>query len=326
MLRYFKCPDEKKVEIATCLKECPDRCLTLPTLRVIAKQRKWTGIPSVTQLLEPTRMAYLKITEDYAIDPDNHAFALVGTQHHEKLAKLDYGVLAEEALKTFFVTGIPDLLEEENSEFILSDYKLLGSFKIGKCLGLVGKKVVDPSGALYKKSGKGYSKGDPKMVTVFSIDENKVDMPDYEYQLNMYRILYEKIGFPIAKIRIQATCREGKQLWISQKRGMEKNINLIPVRRMNDDHCILYFINKREALLSALKDKKLPPVCSGWESWDGRRCEYCDVSEECGVPIAKLQPVLQEPDREESPKSTRPPLIGSQVLSNDVPEDPDSLV
>jgi len=283
MLQYFICPDGRKVKVKDCLQECVNhnRCLTLPTLRAIARQREWTGVPSVTQLLKPTRMAFLEITTDYAIDPDDHAFALVGTQHHEKVARFDFNVLAEEALKAFSVTGIPDLLEEENSEFVLTDYKLLGSFKIRKCLGLVEKKIPDPSGEVYKRSGKGFKKGDLKMITTFEVDKNKVDMRDYELQLNMYRILYEKIGFPIARMRIQATCREGKQLYIAQQRGIERNIYLIPVKKIDDKECITYFSKKREALLSALERKKLPPKCAGWEAWDGRRCDFCDVHEFC---------------------------------------------
>jgi len=92
--------------------------------------RIWTGKPSTTQLLNPTRMEFLKITKDYAITPQERAFALLGTQHHRRLeiiAKKIAELEAEKKLSDNINTGILDLLEPDNGKWILTDYKTWGS-------------------------------------------------------------------------------------------------------------------------------------------------------------------------------------------------------
>ena len=90
--RYFKCPDGEICEIKDCLTSCrlatelpAGRCLSLRTLRLIAEQREWTGIPSTTQLLKGTREAYLELTEDYILDPQGTLFRVHGTKAHALL-------------------------------------------------------------------------------------------------------------------------------------------------------------------------------------------------------------------------------------------------
>jgi len=71
-LKYALCPDGITIEVEQCLKQCRragGRCLTLPTLHTVLRDRPWTGIPSTTQLLNGTRMEYLKIVSEYAVDP-----------------------------------------------------------------------------------------------------------------------------------------------------------------------------------------------------------------------------------------------------------------
>ena len=87
MLREFICPDGAHVPVESCLKGCRmgERCLTLPTLKLISKEREWNGVASTTQLLDGTMSAYLKLTKDYAVDPDSRAFMLQGTKHHKEL-------------------------------------------------------------------------------------------------------------------------------------------------------------------------------------------------------------------------------------------------
>jgi hypothetical protein len=52
-------------------------------------------------------------------------------------------VLAEERLDSGDISGVADLLEEDEEEagkYILTDYKTFASFKVAKCLG---RKVID---------------------------------------------------------------------------------------------------------------------------------------------------------------------------------------
>ncbi len=128
-LTNFKCPDGITRPIAECLENCPNtegRCLSLPTLYDIGHDRAWKGKPSTTQLLNPTRQEYLKITKDYTIAPKSRAFALLGTRHHRRLevvAKKIEGNESELKLNSPEVSGILDLLEPDQNQ--------PGSFKTG---------------------------------------------------------------------------------------------------------------------------------------------------------------------------------------------------
>ena len=192
-------------------------------------------------------------------------------------------------------TGILDLLVPDETiieeAYALWDYKTSGSFKVAKALGLVAKKVPDPNGAVYKTSGKWGKAGDPKLITIFESDPTEVDMWEWEYQSNNYRIKIEDVGFPISRMFNQITVRDGGTL-VAANRGITKNIYKIPIRRLPDKQVKEYFSMKREALLSFLSNGKYPPPCNSAESWNGRRCQgFCDVAEFCDVGIEAIRKV-----------------------------------
>ncbi len=124
-LKSFICPDGVMRQTSDCLAQCPrkeGRCLSLPTLTELGNAREWTGTPSTTQLLNPTRLEYLKIVHDYAIDPFERAFALLGTRHHRRLelvAKRIEGLYAEKKLGLDKdISGVLDLLEPIDNTMI----------------------------------------------------------------------------------------------------------------------------------------------------------------------------------------------------------------
>jgi len=255
-LRYFLCPDGNKIEVKDCLENCrgsQGRCLSLPTLTEIANTRPWEGIPSTTQLLNPTRIEYLKILRDYAIDPFDRAFALLGTRHHQMLdavaKKLE--IVSEKKL-TGEITGILDLLEPDElhpESFKLIDYKTWGAYSV--------KKLLDNSG----------NRGDEGW--------------NAKYQLNKYRLEVEKLGFPVSRMFIQCTVRDGG-IQVARQQGIEKKIYFIEIARIDDDIITKYFDGKSNALLTALANKVLPPMCSYDERWGNRRCaRFCEVAGFC---------------------------------------------
>lgn len=290
-LRYFSCPNGERIAVADCLNKCcrPEgRCLSLPTLIAVGKDRPWTGKPSTTQLINGTRLSYLQITESYTVNPFGRAFALLGTRHHQYLEAVAtrLNALSEEKLEGD-VSGILDLLTvdemADHEAYELWDYKTSGSFKVAKALGLVGRKIPDPMGEVYKKSGNWGKAGEVKIVTVYERDPLAVDMWDWELQLNHYRIKIEACGFPVSKMTIQATVRDGGTM-VAKNRGVNINIYLIPVKRLDDLFIRNYFEENRRLLLTALESHRLPSPCSAKERWDGKRCEsYCDVWEFCDV-------------------------------------------
>ena len=242
----FICPDGKRVTHQECLEGCRARCLTLPTLVSLANTRDWNGIPSTTQCLNGTRMEYLKIINDYYVKPKDRAFALLGTRHHFRLEAITkkLNVLSEEKLQGE-VSGIADLLEPDidPDTYILADYKTSGSYKVARAL--------------------------------------KGDMADWELQLNNYRVMAEALGFPVSRMLIQCTVRDGGT-FMAKKNGCNENIYLIPVTRMNNSEVKDYFYRKSQSLIKAVESGEMPPPCDGEERWGGKRClGYCDVADFC---------------------------------------------
>jgi len=280
--KWFKCPDGEKCEIKTCLDDgcrMGARCVPVPYLRLIGYDREWKGI-SPSQAGNDIRLIYLKMVKPYAIDPQDRAFAALGTAVHGRLSLHDFNVLAEEKLTDEQMRGIADLLSEENNETVLDDWKTWGSFKVAKALGLVAKDepIIENGQPVLLKSGK--NKGKPKTKKVSKLDPSKADLRSEIYQLNRYRIFFEQSGFTVNKMRAVAIVRDGGT-YIAKSRGIDKNLYMIDVPYMDDVRVLTYYTGLIDGLALAVETER-PPKCGQWESWDGRRCDgYCEVSEYC---------------------------------------------
>lgn len=257
-LRFFICPDGQQIEVSKCLEKCPrpeGRCLSLPTLHSISSSRPWVGKPSTTQLLNPTRLEFLKITKDYATDPQSMAYSLLGTRHHQKLEAVARKIEGLEVEK--YLDGDPsgtlDLLEPDDLKegyWELIDYKTWGSFSVAKVLGIGSK-------------NSGYERHQA------------------ELQLNNYRIKVSQMGFPISHLSVQCTVRDGgTRTAYSNQIGFK--MKKLPLAILDDDYVRDYFAKKREALLTALDTMTLPPFCPYDERWANKRCKKaCPVVEYC---------------------------------------------
>jgi hypothetical protein len=285
MLERLQCPDKETIPVAECLSHCrmAERCLTLPTLALICEEREWHGVASTTQLLNGTMMEYLKLTKPYTVDPDSRAFMLQGTKHHAALDEKakELGLPAEVPLSVD--RDIFDLIEfEEGGKIILTDYKLWGSFKVAKALGLVkvGMKP-DPSGAVYKTTSKWGKAGEPKMVPIFSAFPENADLWEVELQLNRYRVKLADLGLKVHRMQVQTTVRDGG-ISVALSRGVYRNMYRIPIKELEDDYVLDYFAEKDQALAFALSKGAWELPCSDRECWDGVRCSgYCDVAMYC---------------------------------------------
>ena len=263
----------------------------MPTLTLIGQEREWKGLASTTQLLNGTMMEFLKITKPYTVDPDSRAFMLQGTKHHESLEAVahELGLPAEVALN--IDRDIFDLIEYEQDKMVITDYKLWGSFKVAKALGLTeaGKKP-DPSGAVYKTNSKYGSAGSPKMVTIWEPVPDNVDNWETELQLNRYRVMLGDLGIKIHRLQLQVTVRDGG-IAVASSRGVTRNVYRIPIRILPDEDVRNYFQLKADSLAFALKENYWGLPCSDRESWDGKLCSsYCDVAGYCpkGILIQRL--------------------------------------
>jgi len=283
MLRWFTCPDNNRIEIKDCLKEggcrMGDRCATRSYLQMASSDRKWTGKPSTTQLIQGTMEAFLKITRDYATSPDSRAFMINGTKGHGVLEQYDDECsFLEERFDgdNTDITGIADVIEIENGKAILADHKTSGSFKVAKSLGFHTDK--EETGEVFKS---GPRKGQPKYRNVLKRDDSKIDRRDWALQLNKYRLEAEKRGIKIDEVKIQVICRDGGT-FIARSRGVFRNVYYFKIERIPDNEVIAYFERKRKALHQALKQGYWKDICTAEENWDSLKCQrYCDVAEFC---------------------------------------------
>jgi hypothetical protein len=254
-LKYFKCKNEngELIAVSSCLGHCDNRCLSLPTLTSIGAVRKWNGTPSTTQLLNPTRLEFLQLTHDFAVDPFNQAFALLGTRHHGKLeavAKKIEGLEAELKLRGE-ISGILDLLEPINGNdlYRLTDYKTYGSYAAAK--------------HIFK--GKG----------------SEPDVRKLALQTNNYRVMADDVGFHVIELFVQITVRDGGT-FSARNNKVTENIYFLPVEILPDNEVREYFSHKKEALLKALETNTMPELCEYDERWGSKRCKgYCSVSKFC---------------------------------------------
>lgn len=280
-LKQFICPDGGRIDVADCLKEggcrMGERCATRSYLRLVSADRKWTGKPSTTQLIQGTMEAFLKLTKEYAASADRRAFMINGTRAHKNLETSDdeYSLL-EEKFQDGDVTSMADVYEQENEIGTLVDYKISGSYKVAKAMGMVT--VDELTGEFFKT---GNRKGQQKTRKILTRDETKIDLWDWEYQLNDYRMKFEKLGFPVHKMKIQVTVRDGNT-FIARSRGVIRNIYYFKIRRIPDAEVTAYFEAKRQALFQALARGSWGDPCTAKENWDGLKCtKYCEVAEFC---------------------------------------------
>jgi hypothetical protein len=276
----FYCPNGQSVLFNDCLKKChmKERCVSTPTLRALCKQRIWTGKPSTTQLLGGTRYALLKILKDYYEDIQSLAWILLGNKVHKSLEDNDVEGTAEIEFKDKSQTGIADYYEA--CDKTLWDYKTSGSFKVHKALGMQSRKINDPNGERYKRSGKGYKAGDIKKITVWDKNGAIADKWEWILQTNRYAIWLKDDNRPVEKIKIEVIVRDGG-LKAAAMHGIDRNIIIINIPILNKEYVLDYFKRKASMLRLAIASS-WAPKCNSKECWDGRKCEgYCPVSKYC---------------------------------------------
>ena len=275
--RYI-CPDGEEVRIEDCLQGCRlreelecGRCVSRRVLKKISEIREWTGTPTVTQLINGTREEYLKLTREYAVSPQEMMPALFGSAVHAYLEKTDDAKsLSEQRLcdPTGSYTGQFDYYDKESST--LYDTKTYGSYKAAQVLGL--EKISTPTGEYYRN-------GREKMKTEYV--KGQKHRREATLQLNAYRLMLENKGYPVKQMVLEVLLRDGGT-WIAQSRGIKEKALLIPINKISDSRLQKYMKKKRQELLKALEEKKLPPPCRGTECWNGRKCQsYCAVRQYC---------------------------------------------
>lgn len=282
--KWFECPDGGIVEIPECLRQCrmATRCATKAYLSEVAREREWTGTPSVTLLLRGTKESFLRILTDYPLSPDKEAFRVAGTVVHSKLETFSADSICERTFSLANISGTVDLIERETLQDgsvinIMYDNKNSGSYAVAKAMGMRAstEPALDDSGVPIIRGG--------KVVTrkVFSVDKAASDNYDYEMQTNMYRIMAEKeLGIDIHAMFNFFVVRDGGTI-SARGYGIYNNTALVRIKRLNDNDVLSYFIEKRDALLNAIAKRRVPVECTPRESWGGNKCKRCNVRGMC---------------------------------------------
>jgi hypothetical protein len=306
MLKYFIHPVSKEKLL---ISECFELGLLsdfypAAYLRLCAEQREWKGKPSVTQLLNGSRMEFLKLTSDYAINPSNETYRVIGTRGHSQLEKLTpVTSFSEISIHSDDIKGTADLLERQpNGEWWLTDYKTYGSFRVRKLLALGVKKrvLLDDNGEVqrYKRRTKKKLKGEVKEQYYNIIHWQNGDNWEVAYQLNKYRIELNKYyGIKIKRLKLCIFVRDGGTQAARENNVYEKyyfcDVPVLDKEIVNE-----YFDKKGRILKNAMKGynrdknqpsdqkfsvlKNCPKKCNKEESWNGRRCkDFCPVKKYC---------------------------------------------
>ena len=281
-LKGFKYPDGELISLQDVRERNIDiekMGMALPTLLYMSQQRDNDRPPSTTELIIGTCQAYLQREKDYYVNPQENAFSLAGTIHHNKLEdSASSDMIAEMPLSYEGITGIVDLYDKKSKSLI--DYKNTGSYKVSKILGLQSRTESDPV-EVYKRSGKWGVAGSPKKIKVFYRDPVTADFGDWGWQINFYRLMLQENGYPVDNMYVQMTIRDGG-VHAAKSRGIYNNIYLVEVPYINDDILRKRFLDKKDALVHSLERKTVPEICTPEETWDGRKCEsYCPVREVC---------------------------------------------
>ncbi len=272
-------------------------------LQEVMNERHYTGAVSVTMCQRCPREVVFKQLFPYAIDPDDMAFAFLGTRVHKRLevaSNLEYG-MSERKLRIEMnvpMTGISDYIFDHGSKRLLLDYKTWGSYRIAKALGLEKKQrpMLDAKGnpVLYKRAAGGAKKGDPRTETYYDVNPDKVDLEDVKLQENMYRIMIDK-EFPerqVTDMKVYAIVRDGG-LQVATSRGVfyktyAFNVPFVPNMEVIGYHQDrgMYIKENMDRLWDlSLKDILKDPPRAGFpdETYHGFLCKKCPVSHYCSM-------------------------------------------
>jgi len=256
-LTHIICPDGVVVKTAECFAGCrvPDqfpgrRCLPLPVLTMMfGRERKIVpGRYSTTELLNPTRLAYLRRTTEYEESPDDAWFRTYGTAVHAMLEGEADNHLAEVRLheEGDADSGGGQFDLYDGTTKTLFDLKVTGTYK--------GKKIL--------KAGS------------FA----RAESMSWAIQLNRYRQKLERAGFEVERMVLQMFFRDWG--FRERKAGFPKFAQAT-VKRISDHWLDRYYRMKADALTKA-HETGYAPVCKARDIWGGRRCKgYCPVSAAC---------------------------------------------
>jgi hypothetical protein len=138
----FLCPnDNKEYSFDYCIGSCPNKCISIPLLRALIKESHVVEKRySVTEIMNPPQMVYLKRHYGYYVSPEQRIWAIFGNAVHLIISAYSGidpavdGFSIEEKFETkigdCILVGKADLYDINAKE--LTDYKTIKSFAVKK--------------------------------------------------------------------------------------------------------------------------------------------------------------------------------------------------
>ena len=160
-------------------------------------------------------------------------------------------------------TAIHERLEEHNNDRFISEKRIFIDID-----GVVISGRID----VYDKETK--ELWDYKTTSEYAVILAKQGKKwEWNLQLNMYKIMLEELGYEVRDLFIQYILK------VSEK---ETPMGTIKLPIIDKNRVLSYFKKQAMALLTALKDQVLPPMCRDVYTWNGKKCkEYCPVRDIC---------------------------------------------
>lgn len=200
---------------------------------IIFDAYKKEGRFSVTELVKPPQMRVLesRYASEISVDVSDGLWRLLGQAVHYVLEHGDH----------------VNSLSEERLGITVNGVKVTGRIDL---YSGTEKKVIDY-----------------KITSVWSFMFGS--KPEWEAQLNLYRLLYEEAGFPVRSLEIHAILRDWHQSKINGDGYPEIPFKQVTVRMWDKEHIWDYLTERVNLHLQAekLTDEQLPE-CSTQEKWE----------------------------------------------------------
>jgi len=278
MLTNFICPDNEEITTEACQNQCRMSFRCVPSTFLMRLNTTY-GISSsilIPDLINGTRMEYLKRTKKYAILPEDYVFDFYGEKTTTPLGVFEFFAHAPARKRS-------------SGKSVLEDTRFASGQKVAQAIGLTKTEYKVP---VYEMDGKrakfkdGPEKGKEmyEIRSKMQIDRKARNIKDWAVEMNMYRIMHERNSvIKLDEMWIFAIIKDSG-IWLKQTYGISSQSYMVDIPFLVDDDVIDFFREKNSTLEFALKTKTCPNPCTPEEAWDGLRCQkHCPVAKYCAA-------------------------------------------
>lgn len=238
----FRCKQFGKIRFDSCIEKCTDRCMSRRSANIFKEvsQKPLDG-KTITQLLMPTRLMLLMMSNEYFEKPQSFIDRCIGVLGHAHQAQ-----------------PLPDSLHEERLPY--SDSDITGAFDSYEKEDVYDLKIV---GAY---------------VIKITLQTQRIKLP-WVIQLNFYRILLQQAGFTVNNMYIEPWVKDSPGM--AKRMGITKETRLWKVPHISDHWIKKYVDIKKDRLKVAQEKEWAPRCTYKERWGGVRCRSYCPISDLC---------------------------------------------